>query len=171
MPRVASCYRRAGARARSCHHTDTEQETHFGEKVRLSLKGAIDAHEGVMGPIPGRGQPLVRGRGQGNRVALCSAPHGAGREYSRSRARKTFAFAQLGPWSLGRRPRPDRQLRGPRHTSARRAAPPVGGGRPSPGPLRRRSDSGGRGATSALVSAWGTTETIWQFFAAHPAPA
>jgi tRNA-splicing ligase RtcB (3'-phosphate/5'-hydroxy nucleic acid ligase) len=34
-------------------------------------------------------------RGKGNAVALNSAPHGAGREYSRSRARKTFTRDDL----------------------------------------------------------------------------
>jgi tRNA-splicing ligase RtcB len=33
--------------------------------------------------------------GKGNKVALCSSPNGAGREYSRSRARKTFTLEQL----------------------------------------------------------------------------
>lgn len=80
----------------SCHHNYTEQEKHFGESVWLSRKGAIDAHEGVMGLIPGSmGTRSYVVEGKGNRLALCSAPHGAGREYSRSRARKTFTFAQL----------------------------------------------------------------------------
>ncbi|MCV2392960.1 RtcB family protein [Actinotalea sp. M2MS4P-6] len=80
----------------SCHHNYTEQETHFGKQVWLSRKGAIDAHEGVMGLIPGSmGTRSYVVAGKGNKVALCSAPHGAGREYSRSRARRTFTFAQL----------------------------------------------------------------------------
>jgi tRNA-splicing ligase RtcB len=33
--------------------------------------------------------------GRGNRAALHSAPHGAGREYSRTRARKTFTREHL----------------------------------------------------------------------------
>jgi tRNA-splicing ligase RtcB len=33
--------------------------------------------------------------GRGNPAALNSAPHGAGREYSRSRARRTFSRADL----------------------------------------------------------------------------
>ena len=33
--------------------------------------------------------------GKGNELALRSAPHGAGREYSRSKARQTFTRAQL----------------------------------------------------------------------------
>lgn len=34
-------------------------------------------------------------RGLGNRMAFHSSPHGAGRSYSRSRARKTFTVQQL----------------------------------------------------------------------------
>jgi tRNA-splicing ligase RtcB len=34
-------------------------------------------------------------QGKGNRLALESAPHGAGREYSRSAARRTFTRADL----------------------------------------------------------------------------
>ena len=33
--------------------------------------------------------------GKGDPVSLCSAPHGAGREYSRTRARKTFTGDDL----------------------------------------------------------------------------
>nr|WP_263969867.1 MULTISPECIES: RtcB family protein [unclassified Nocardioides] len=33
--------------------------------------------------------------GLGNRVALDSAPHGAGREYSRTKARQSFTREQL----------------------------------------------------------------------------
>ncbi len=31
----------------NCHHNYTARERHFGKKVWLSRKGAIDAHEGV----------------------------------------------------------------------------------------------------------------------------
>ena len=33
--------------------------------------------------------------GKGNALALCSSPHGAGRQYSRTAARKTFSMAEL----------------------------------------------------------------------------
>lgn len=80
----------------NCHHNYTSREKHFGKEVWLSRKGAIDASEGVMGLIPGsmgtRSYVVV---GKGNPVALNSSPHGAGREYSRSRARKTFSQDDL----------------------------------------------------------------------------
>lgn len=80
----------------NCHHNYTAREHHFGEDVWLSRKGAIDAAEGVLGLIPGSmGTRSYVVEGLGNRTALNSSPHGAGREYSRSRARRTFTRAQL----------------------------------------------------------------------------
>ena len=78
------------------HHNYTARETHFGQEVWLSRKGAIDAASGVPGLIPGSmGTRSYVVAGKGNRLALNSAPHGAGREYSRSAARKKFTRAQL----------------------------------------------------------------------------
>lgn len=80
----------------NCHHNYTEQETHFGKQVWLSRKGAINAELGRPGLIPGSmGTASYVVSGKGNPVSLNSAPHGAGREYSRSRARKTFTREQL----------------------------------------------------------------------------
>ena len=78
------------------HHNYTERETHFGQEVWLSRKGAIDASPGKPGLIPGSmGTRSYVVTGKGNRLALNSSPHGAGREYSRSAARKAFSRAQL----------------------------------------------------------------------------
>jgi tRNA-splicing ligase RtcB len=78
------------------HHNYTELETHFGKQVWLSRKGAIDASEGKPGLIPGSmGTRSYVVTGKGNRLALNSSPHGAGREYSRSAARKKFGRSQL----------------------------------------------------------------------------
>jgi len=80
----------------NCHHNYTSVEKHFGKQVYLSRKGAIDANPGVWGLIPGSmGTASYVVQGLGNRLALCSAPHGAGREYSRSAARKTFTMEAL----------------------------------------------------------------------------
>lgn len=102
MDRVRHCFEKwVGAevvteREVSCHHNYTSKEHHFGSDVWLSRKGAIDAHEGVLGLIPGSmGDKSYVVRGKGNPVALHSAPHGAGRQYSRSAARKTFTHEQL----------------------------------------------------------------------------
>ena len=79
-----------------CHHNYTERERHFGKNVWLSRKGAIDASEGTPGLIPGSmGTLSYVVTGKGNRLALNSSPHGAGREYSRSAARKKFTRAEL----------------------------------------------------------------------------
>ena len=80
----------------NCHHNYTEQERHLGKNVWLTRKGAIDAHEGVRGVIPGSmGTRSYVVRGKGNQSALCSAPHGAGRRFSRTEARKRFTAADL----------------------------------------------------------------------------
>jgi tRNA-splicing ligase RtcB len=79
-----------------CHHNYTTREKHFGKEVWLSRKGAIDAAEGVPGLIPGSmGDASYVVVGKGNRLALHSSPHGAGRNYSRSAARRTFSREQL----------------------------------------------------------------------------
>ena len=79
-----------------CHHNYTAREKHFGKEVWVSRKGAIDASAGTPGLIPGSmGTPSYVVTGKGSRVALNSAPHGAGRRCSRTAARKTFSRAQL----------------------------------------------------------------------------
>ena len=80
----------------NCHHNYTAREKHFGKEVWVSRKGAIDASAGTPGLIPGSmGTRSYVVTGKGSRVALNSSPHGAGREYSRNAARKTFSRAQL----------------------------------------------------------------------------
>ncbi|MCK6211620.1 RtcB family protein [Georgenia sp. EYE_87] len=80
----------------NAHHNYTAREEHFGKQVLLSRKGAIDAHEGVPGLIPGSmGTASYVVTGKGNEMALRSAPHGAGRAYSRTKARRTFTQDDL----------------------------------------------------------------------------
>ncbi len=80
----------------NCHHNYTEREQHFGKTVWLSRKGAIDATAGRPGLIPGSmGAASYVVEGKGNPVSLNSSPHGAGREYSRSAARKRFTRDDL----------------------------------------------------------------------------
>lgn len=86
----------------NCHHNYTERERHFGRDVWLSRKGAINAEKGVPGLIPGSmGTASYVVEGKGNTLALNSAPHGAGRAHSRSRARKTFTREQLRQAMVG----------------------------------------------------------------------
>jgi tRNA-splicing ligase RtcB len=80
----------------ACHHNYTAREHHYGRDVWLSRKGAISARDGQLGLIPGSmGTRSYVVRGLGNVESLCSAPHGAGRNYSRTAARKTFTRADL----------------------------------------------------------------------------
>lgn len=80
----------------NCHHNYTESERHFGRQVWLSRKGAINAEQGRPGLIPGSmGAASYVVAGLGNRVSLNSSPHGAGRRFSRSAARKRFTRADL----------------------------------------------------------------------------
>jgi tRNA-splicing ligase RtcB (3'-phosphate/5'-hydroxy nucleic acid ligase) len=80
----------------NCHHNYTVRERHFGTEVWLSRKGAIDASAGTWGLIPGSmGTRSYVVRGRGNAESLNSAPHGAGRQFSRSAARKAFTQDDL----------------------------------------------------------------------------
>jgi tRNA-splicing ligase RtcB len=114
MARVAQCLSGfmgrdvPAAETIQCHHNYTEQlsddllrywksppKGHAGH-VWLSRKGAIDASAGKPGLIPGSmGTRSYVVTGKGNMLSLNSSPHGAGREYSRSAARRTFTLAQL----------------------------------------------------------------------------
>ncbi|SFP53903.1 tRNA-splicing ligase RtcB [Geodermatophilus dictyosporus] len=85
-----------------CHHNYTERERHFGTEVWLSRKGAISARAGQWGLIPGSmGAASYVVVGRGNADSLMSAPHGAGRAFSRGAARRQFTRADL-----------DRRMRG-----------------------------------------------------------
>jgi tRNA-splicing ligase RtcB len=80
----------------NCHHNYTAQEEHFGRKMWITRKGAIRAGVGEYGLIPGSmGTRSYVVRGLGNKASFCSAPHGAGRNFSRTEARKRFTVDQL----------------------------------------------------------------------------
>ncbi|HEY8588881.1 MAG TPA: RtcB family protein [Naasia sp.] len=80
----------------NCHHNYTVHTSAWGEDVWLSRKGAIDASLGTPGLIPGSmGTASYVVVGRGNRMSLDSSPHGAGREFSRTAARKRFTREQL----------------------------------------------------------------------------
>ncbi|GAC69091.1 RtcB family protein [Gordonia soli] len=86
----------------NCHHNYTVQERHAGKDVWLTRKGAIAAHDGVRGVIPGSmGTRSYVVRGKGDRGGLCSAPHGAGRRFSRKEARKRFTADDLAARMVG----------------------------------------------------------------------
>jgi tRNA-splicing ligase RtcB len=79
-----------------CHHNYTVPYVYDGQSVWLSRKGAIDASAGTLGLIPGSmGAASYIVRGKGNAMALNSAPHGAGRLFSRSKAKLQFTMESL----------------------------------------------------------------------------
>ena len=85
-----------------CHHNYTEQERHFGRDVWLTRKGAINAEEGRWGLIPGSmGTRSYIVTGKGDRASFHSAPHGAGRSFSRTEARRRFSAADLADAMAG----------------------------------------------------------------------
>jgi len=78
----------------NCHHNYVSHETHFGEQVFVTRKGAVRAGLGDLGIIPGSmgaRSYIVRGLGNPNSFMSCS--HGAGRSMSRAEARRRFTVA------------------------------------------------------------------------------
>lgn len=89
VPKTFTC----DCEAVNCHHNYVSWERHYGENVMVTRKGAVDAHEGVLGIIPGSmGAKSFIVRGKGNRESFCSCSHGAGRSMSRTEARKRFTL-------------------------------------------------------------------------------
>lgn len=79
----------------NCHHNYTARETHFGEEVLVTRKGAVRAGRDELGIIPGSmGARSYIVRGLGNPESFESCSHGAGRKMSRTAARKHFTVAQ-----------------------------------------------------------------------------
>jgi tRNA-splicing ligase RtcB len=86
----------------NCHHNYVERETHYGEDVWLTRKGAIRAREGDLGIIPGSmGTRSYIVRCKGSAEALQSCAHGAGRRMSRTQAEKQFSIADLAEQTSG----------------------------------------------------------------------
>ena len=80
----------------NCHHNYVAQETHFGETVWVTRKGAISARAGEKGIIPGSmGARSFIVEGLGNAESFCSSSHGAGRKMSRTEAKKHFTIEDL----------------------------------------------------------------------------
>lgn len=76
-----------------CHHNYVQRETHFGEELFVTRKGAVSARRGQLGIIPGSmGAKSFIVRGLGNEDAFCSCSHGAGRVMSRTRAKQVITL-------------------------------------------------------------------------------
>lgn len=75
----------------NCHHNYVQKETHFGQEVFVTRKGAVSAKAGELGIIPGSmGAKSFIVRGKGNPESFMSCSHGAGRTMSRTKAKKMF---------------------------------------------------------------------------------
>lgn len=77
----------------NCHHNYVQKETHFGEEIYVTRKGAVSAKKGELGIIPGSmGARSFIVRGLGNEDSFSSCSHGAGRTMSRTKAKKIFTL-------------------------------------------------------------------------------
>jgi tRNA-splicing ligase RtcB (3'-phosphate/5'-hydroxy nucleic acid ligase) len=80
----------------NCHHNFTQVERHFGESVWVTRKGAIEARKGMWAMIPGSmGTRSYIVTGLEHPMSFASAPHGAGRRFSRGEARRRFTMTDL----------------------------------------------------------------------------
>jgi len=78
----------------NCHHNFTQREQHMGQNVWVTRKGAIQMRPGKLGVIPGSmGTRSYIVEGLGHPASFESAPHGAGRRFSRAEARRRFTMA------------------------------------------------------------------------------
>ena len=78
----------------NCHHNYVARETHYGEEVLVTRKGAVRAALGDYGIIPGSmGARSHIVRGLGNEESFHSCSHGAGRAMSRNEAKRRFTTA------------------------------------------------------------------------------
>jgi tRNA-splicing ligase RtcB len=78
----------------NCHHNYVARESHYGEDVLVTRKGAVRAGRGDLGIIPGSmgaRSYIVRGKGHPESFESCS--HGAGRVMSRTEAKRRFTVA------------------------------------------------------------------------------
>lgn len=79
----------------NCHHNYVQRESHFGENVLVTRKGAVRAAKGVLGIIPGSmGAKSFIVRGLGNPESFESCSHGAGRVMSRTQAKREVTVAE-----------------------------------------------------------------------------
>jgi tRNA-splicing ligase RtcB (3'-phosphate/5'-hydroxy nucleic acid ligase) len=93
---------RTVADAVQCHHNYVQRETHFGDDLWVTRKGAVSARVGEFGIIPGSMGAksfIVRGRGDVQSFHSCS--HGAGRKMSRNAAKKAFTVADHAAATAG----------------------------------------------------------------------
>jgi len=78
------------------HHNHVRREAHFGTPLWVHRKGAQSARRDEPGIIPGSmGTASYHVAGRACKESLCSSSHGAGRELSRTQARRTISTRRL----------------------------------------------------------------------------
>ena len=86
----------------NCHHNYVAIEEHFGERVYVTRKGAINAEAGRYGIIPGSmGAKSFIIKGLGNPQSFNSCSHGAGRKMSRTKAKSKYTIDDLKKQTMG----------------------------------------------------------------------
>jgi tRNA-splicing ligase RtcB len=85
-----------------CHHNYVDKESHFGQEVLVTRKGAISAVTGEFGIIPGSmGAKSFIVEGLGNPKSFNSCSHGAGRKMGRKEAKRQFTLEDLAKQTEG----------------------------------------------------------------------
>ncbi len=80
----------------NCHHNYAALEEHYGAKAWVHRKGAIRAGQDEPGIIPGAmGSFSYLVKGLGNPESFESCSHGAGRKYSRTRAKQKYSVEEV----------------------------------------------------------------------------
>src|SRR6202042_1358129 len=87
----------------NCHHNFTQREVHDGRELWITRKGAIKADVGDTGVIPGSmGTRSYIVTGKGSALSYNSCSHGAGRRYSRTKAKQKFTVEDLAEQMKGK---------------------------------------------------------------------
>jgi tRNA-splicing ligase RtcB len=101
----------AELQAINCHHNYVSRESHYGENILLTRKGAVRARLGDLGIIPGSmGARSYIVRGKGNPESFCSCSHGAGRAMSRNEAKRRFTLEDHARMTEGVECRKDKDV-------------------------------------------------------------
>lgn len=80
----------------NCHHNYATLESHYGENVWVHRKGATRARKGELGIIPGAmGSSSYIVSGLENPESFHSSSHGAGRVYSRKKAKEEISVESV----------------------------------------------------------------------------
>lgn len=95
----------------NCHHNYVAREHHYGKDVLVTRKGAVRARAGDLGIIPGSmGARSFIVRGKGNAESFHSCSHGAGRQMSRTEAKRRFTVEDHARMTAGVECRKDAEV-------------------------------------------------------------